>query len=89
MFRSVNVDFIDVDAGKDAVGVVSRAAPHGVQVEDFIFFATFLPTHFTLRAFVLVALKRNSRLISFKIMSNAKEKKLYQRILKPVGDGRQ
>jgi hypothetical protein len=53
VFRSVDVDFVDVDAAQDVVGVIGWAAPHGDQVEDFRLLAAFLPTHFSLGTFVL------------------------------------
>ena len=65
MFRFVDVDFVDVDVAQDVVGVVSRAAPHGDQVEDFRLLAAFIPTHFTLGTIVLVVLLRNITFISY------------------------
>ncbi len=85
MFRSVDVDFVDVDAAQDVVGVIGWAAPHGDQVEDFRLLAAFLPTHFALGTFVLVALKKKFRIdftfVSLLFEIHKKALKEYKRTL--------
>ncbi len=53
MFRSVDVDVVEVDGFQDVVGVVGFAAQHGVQVKDQRFSATFFPAHLTLRTLIV------------------------------------
>ena len=70
MLRSVDVDVVDVDGHKYVVGVVGLTAPHGVQVEDLKLFATFPPTDFAIRTFVLVVLGLNISWTFAKIILN-------------------